>query len=181
VTFSSPPREPASRFTICSEVIIIISSGTRNSNQPLRRRRWRKHPLFSNYSGTHTIPSMVTNMMFNMDMDQQAMRSFMNSKFAQNNDVNINRMGANDLLINDQYVDWTSRRQHGSASRGIVEQQYSRQNEWAEEYYELSSGASSDTSVTQQPSSKPAPSLLPPRPQRPFTEYNVSDICLLIY
>ena len=117
-------------------------------------------------------------MMFNMDMDQQAMRSFMNSKFASNNDVNINRMGANDLFINDHYVDWTSRRQQGPAPGGIIEQQYSRQKEWAEEY-ELSSGASSDTSVTQQPSSKPAPSL-PPRPQRPFTEYNVSDVCLLI-
>jgi hypothetical protein len=117
---------------------------------------------------------MVTNMMFNMDMDQQAMRSFMNSRFAQkNNDVNINRMGTTDLLINDQYVDWTSRRQQGPAPGGIIGQQYSRQNEWVEEYE--SSGASSDTSVTQQPSSKPAPSL-PPRPQRPFTEYNVSDV-----
>lgn len=117
-------------------------------------------------------------MMFNMD--QQAMRSFMNSKFASNNDVNINRMGANDLF-NDQYVDWTSRRQQGPAPGGIIGQQYSRQNEWAEEYE--SSGASSDTSVTQQQqqhNSKPAPSL-PPRPQRPFTEYNVSDVCLLIY
>ena len=112
---------------------------------------------------------MATNMMFNMDMDQQAMRSFMNSKFASNNDAND--------LFNDQYVDWTSRRQQGPAPGGIIRQQYSRQNQLAEEYE--SSGASSDTSVTQHNSSKPAAPSLPPRPQRPFTEYNVSDACLL--
>ena len=114
-----------------------------------------------------------------LNMDQEAMRSFMNSKFASNNNVNINRMGANDLF-NDQYVDWTSRRQQGPAPGGIIRQQYSRQNELAEEYESSGASSPSDTSVTQHNSSKPAAPSLPPRPQRPFTEYNVSDACLLI-
>lgn len=119
---------------------------------------------------------MLTEMMFN-NMDQQAMRSFMNSKFESNNNVNINRMGANNDLFNDQYVDWTSRRQQGPVSGGVIGQQYSRQNqnEWAEEYESSGASSPSDTSVTQHNSTKPAAPSLPPRPQRPFTEYNVSD------
>lgn len=107
--------------------------------------------------------------MFNSD--QMTMTSWMNNNFIPSNSVSNNRNnfigGANDVFDHNFGRTNQCQRQVTPAVGGIG--QYYPQNELAIDYV-CKSSSSIDGSATQSSSSHQPP----PRPQRPFTEYNVS-------
>lgn len=101
-------------------------------------------------------------MFTNMDhMMMSRSSNFISSKSV--NENKNNWVGASDVFHDN--FEWTSQRQ----SRPTLGQ-YHPQNEWAMDNESKSSSA--DGSSTQSLTSPQ----VPPRPQRPFTEYNVSDV-----